>query len=89
MKTIRPIRGLSWVNDGSRLLVVAEAGGVTHLLTGAEAALWRWLHQSISWPDIQALFSALADLPPEEGLVEMAEILRKWTGDGLIEVCDG
>jgi hypothetical protein len=89
MKIIRPIRGLAWVNDGSQLLVVNEAGGAAHLLRGVEVALWRWLHQSLSWPEIQALFSALDNLPPEEGAGQIAEILRGWAKDGMVEVCDG
>lgn len=89
MKVIRSVGHLSWVNEGSQLLVVDEVSGTLHLLHGAEAALWRWLHQSISWQEIQALFFALNNHTPEEGESRIAEILRKWNGDGLIEVCNG
>jgi hypothetical protein len=103
MKTYRSTQAVSWVNEGSRLLVVDEARSAVHVLSGADAALWRWLHQNLTGPEVCELFSALLNVSPEDGAAQVEataaqieatparinEVIECWAQAGLLEVVDG
>ncbi len=81
--------GVMWVNDAGRLLVVDEHKQKAHLLHDEEAALWRWLHQGFSHPEILTLFCALTNTPTGQGEIQMRKILQDWVEYGLLEARSG
>jgi hypothetical protein len=88
MKQYHAAEGLEWVNHGNQILVVNEVG-VARTLAGAEAALWRWLHQTYTGEEIRCLFSALLNISAAEAEVRLEKVLQRWLENGLVEVQGG
>ncbi|MEA4906033.1 MAG: hypothetical protein GYA17_07240 [Chloroflexi bacterium] len=88
MITYRTVDGVTWVNEGSHLIAVAPGTGAQRL-AGAEAALWRWLHQDLGWPAIRALYAALVGVSEADGETQMIQALQQWVEVSLLEVSRG
>ena len=74
------------MDEGSHLIIVDDPQVPGLVISGIEAALWRWLHQSFTRLEILDLYSALTNIPITEGEIQIKEIIHHWEKLGLLEV---
>ncbi len=79
---------IRWLEDADRVIVVDEREGETHILRGAEAAVWGWLALAYSYPKLVRLLAALLGLPTADAERRLAAILQGWRAAGLLQMLE-
>ena len=75
---------LRWVGDGDRVVVVDEHQRASHILRGPEAAVWGWLMQAYSYPQVVKLMAALNDEADELAEQRLRHYLATWQAAGWL-----
>ncbi|MBN2304062.1 MAG: hypothetical protein JXQ72_06285 [Anaerolineae bacterium] len=75
---------IRWVRDKTQVIIVDEQRGESCRLTGAEAALWSWLWQRHTYPQLVQWLAALLNTGTEQAGAYLADRLRNWHAAGLI-----
>lgn len=76
---------VAWVKDADCIIVVNGRRGESHILRGAEAAVWSWLMLAYPYPRLARLLAELLALPLAEAKRQLAVFLQGWRIAGLLE----
>jgi len=77
-----------WVEDADRVIVVDKREGETHMLRGAEAAVWGWLTLAYPYPKLVRLLAALLARSTADAEQRLAAILQDWCAAGLLQMLE-
>lgn len=75
---------LRWVSDGDRVVLVDEYQRASHILRGPEAAVWGWLMQAYSYPQVVKLLAALGDEADALAEQRLRHYLAAWQQAGWL-----
>jgi hypothetical protein len=77
--------GIVWTKERDHVLVVAPESGQWWALDGTETPIWEWLCLGYPHHKLVALLADVLSLTGEAAAALLADTLRRWLEDHLVE----